>query len=67
MPKKCSCCGQVKPLGEFYKQAGGAQGRRGMCKECFYAAQRAYWARDPKVRERRRRILEWWREGGLGV
>jgi hypothetical protein len=30
-------------------------------------AQRGYWARDPKVQERRRQILEKWREEGLGV
>jgi hypothetical protein len=26
--KVCSRCGQKKPLSAFYKQAGGAQGRR---------------------------------------
>jgi hypothetical protein len=36
--KTCSKCAQEKPLGEFYEQAGGAQGRRGACKECFKAA-----------------------------
>jgi hypothetical protein len=28
MPKTCSRCGLEKPLNEFYKQVGGAQGRR---------------------------------------
>jgi hypothetical protein len=68
MPKKCSTCGQKKPLSAFYKQKGGAQGRRGMCsKECYRAAERASWARDPKVKARRREILERWRDEGLGV
>jgi hypothetical protein len=38
--KTCSRCGRRKPLGAFYKQQGGAQSRRGMCKECFRAAER---------------------------
>jgi hypothetical protein len=36
-----------------------------MCKEYFKAAQRAAWARDPKVQERRRQILDRWRDEGL--
>jgi hypothetical protein len=55
------------PLSAFYKQAGGAYGRRGMRKECYKAAERASWARDPKVQERRREILERWREQGLTI
>jgi hypothetical protein len=67
MPKTCSRSGLEKPLRDFYKQAGGAQGRRAMCKECYKAAQRAAWARNPKVQERRREILERWRDEGLGL
>jgi hypothetical protein len=33
--KRCSKCGQVKPLSEFYKCKGGVGGVRGDCKECF--------------------------------
>jgi hypothetical protein len=67
MPKTCSRCGLEKPLRDFYKQAGGAKGRRGMCKECYRAAQRASWAKNPKVLARRREILERWRDERLGV
>jgi hypothetical protein len=63
--KICSRCGKRKPLDAFYRQAGRAKGRRGACKVCYRAAQRAAWARDPKVQERRRQILEGWREEGL--
>jgi len=40
--KKCSKCGEVKPLDDFYKQPGltgarGADGRGGKCKECAKA------------------------------
>ena len=49
--KTCSRCGLKKPLRDFYRQAGGAQGRRGMCKECFRAAERAsYASKDSKTR-----------------
>jgi hypothetical protein len=65
MPKTCSRCGLEKPLSAFYKQAGGAHVRRGMCKECFRAAERVAYARDSRVQERLRQILERWREEGL--
>jgi hypothetical protein len=45
----CSTCGKRKPLDAFYKQIGGAQGRRGACREWPRAAERASWAKDPKV------------------
>jgi hypothetical protein len=54
--KVCSSCGQKKPLDAFYRQKGGAQGRRGRCKECYRAAQRAAWARDPGCRLAGRRF-----------
>jgi hypothetical protein len=63
--KVCSRCGEAKPLGEFYRQEGGAKGRRGMCKECFKAAQRVAWVRNPRVQARRREIMERWRDEGF--
>ena len=33
-PKKCSWCGQIKPLTKFYKKANAKDGRTGYCKEC---------------------------------
>jgi hypothetical protein len=48
--------------------AGGrSSGRRGVCKECFKAAQRVLWAKNPKIQARRREIVERWRNEGLGV
>jgi hypothetical protein len=47
------------------RNTGGARGRRGACKECFKAAQRAAWVRDPKVQGRQRQILERWRDERL--
>jgi hypothetical protein len=43
----------------------GAKERRGACKECYRAAQRASWARNPRVQARRREIVERWRDEGL--
>jgi hypothetical protein len=63
--KICSRCGKGKPLDAFYKQKGGGNGRRGMCKVCFRGAERAAYARDPEVQKRQRQILEKWREEGV--
>lgn len=32
--KKCGDCGLSKPVGDFYKNPKGTQGRDGYCKEC---------------------------------
>lgn len=34
-------------LSGFYKEKGGAQGRRGRCKECYRAAEGALWRARP--------------------
>jgi hypothetical protein len=65
--RTCSRCGKRKPLDAFYCQEGGAKGRRGACKVCYRAAERAAYARDPAVQARRREILERWRGEGLSV
>jgi hypothetical protein len=65
MPKTCSRCGLEKPLPDFYRQAGEAKGRRSRCKACYKELERKSYAQDPKVLERRRAILERWREEGL--
>lgn len=35
--KQCSVCGEVKPLGEYYKAPNCRDGRRSMCKACYRA------------------------------
>jgi hypothetical protein len=65
--KTCSRCGLEKPLRDFYKQAGGAKGRRTRCKACYKELERENYARDPEVQARRREILERWRDQGLSV
>ena len=43
--KRCSKCGEVKPLNEYYKEKGCRDGHRPDCKACFSARARA-WYRD---------------------
>lgn len=48
--KKCSRCGQAKPLDGFHRQAASRDGRAAACRECVakYVKER-YW-RDPERR-----------------
>lgn len=40
--KCCRVCGEVKPLAEFYRAAGNADGRENRCSECSRAANRQH-------------------------
>ncbi len=40
--KKCSKCGETKPLAEFHKNIGNADGHRGHCKRCRNATVKAW-------------------------
>lgn len=40
--KRCTICGKVKPLSEFYKNAGKKDGRRANCSECSRRYQREH-------------------------
>jgi hypothetical protein len=62
--KACSRGGRRKPLGAFYKQQGGAQSRRGMCKECFRAAERGCLC--PEIRRPKGRGGARLRSGAMG-
>lgn len=42
--KRCSKCGQIKPLSEFRPRAGSADGRRADCRECARQRDRSYYA-----------------------
>src|SRR5215471_17941042 len=54
--KRCKVCGETKPLDQFYKAAGMADGHRSDCIPCNLAAKHAQIARDPeKHRARARR------------
>ena len=54
--KRCSKCGAVKALDEFYAEPKGRDGRRPDCKACFKAAAAERYHRNPEpARDRARR------------
>ena len=55
--KRCTKCGEVKPLEAFHRQSGSRDGRRPECKVCNLARQAAARAVDPEAN--RRRVREW--------
>jgi hypothetical protein len=61
--KKCSKCGELKPLDQFYVAKGGRDGRRGDCKACF-AARHQRWYAGNKAKEIAR--VQAWRDANAG-
>jgi hypothetical protein len=60
--KKCSKCGVVQPLENFYKAKGTRDGRRGDCRACFRKrAQERY----PLVRDEAIERARKWREDNI--
>lgn len=47
MEKQCFCCGLTKPISDFYKHPGMADGYLGKCKECQKANTKAARERNP--------------------
>lgn len=68
--KKCTRCGLVKPLSEFYRQKAAKDGHASICKTCRADDARALYARrgeeirakERTAREEERRELAWYRE-----
>ena len=57
--KRCSGCGVVKPLGDFYRDRTKPDGRVSRCKECRSAYKRRYYEENrDKIAERSRRYYE---------
>jgi hypothetical protein len=42
--KRCKICGETKPLEDFYKAAGAADGHRGECKVCNLARKKQWYS-----------------------
>jgi 5-methylcytosine-specific restriction endonuclease McrA len=55
--KKCSKCGEIKPLESFYKFKLGKFGRQAECKPCSNARRRAFAATRPEAERESRK--EW--------
>lgn len=51
--KKCSKCGKVQPLNQFYRAKGTRDGLRGDCKVCFAARAQQRYASDPETAKAR--------------
>lgn len=60
--KRCSKCGEIRPLSEFYKAKGTRDGLRGDCRSCFQARAKA---RYPLVRDRAIVRSRQWREDNI--
>ena len=56
--KRCSKCGVVKPLDEYYTAMGGRDGRRGECTACFADRRRAAYDSATSVERVKRWRLE---------
>jgi hypothetical protein len=48
--KRCKHCGELKPLGDFYAEKSGREGKRPECKACT-AARRKQWYEHNRERE----------------
>lgn len=56
--KRCKVCGVEKPITEFYRAAGMADGHRSDCRECNLAARRERYLRDPEPARARTRAWQ---------
>lgn len=45
--KRCTKCGETKPLAAFHRDASSPDGHKRWCKACNNAAFREYYAREP--------------------
>src|SRR4051812_19338601 len=44
--KRCKICGVLKPLSEFYRAAGAADGHRSDCKPCNLARKKMWYSQN---------------------
>lgn len=59
MEKRCTKCGEIKDVGEFYKAKRTKDGLRPECKECSREVYKEYRENNPeKVRERSKKYRE---------
>lgn len=51
--KRCSMCGEVKPLTDFHRNRRMRDGRQSRCKRCNVLTNKAWYRENPDVRDRR--------------
>jgi hypothetical protein len=59
--KKCTCCGEIKPLDQFYTEKRAKDGKTSRCKVCLDIQKREYRATHKKERsehEKKRRLTD---------
>ena len=58
--KRCSHCGAVKPVSEFYRNTNNADNLQNICKACSKASSKAYYrlriAKERRLRDSKRRL-----------
>ena len=58
--KRCSHCGAVKPVSEFYRNTNNADNLQNSCKACSKASSKAYYrlriAKERRLRDSKRRL-----------
>ncbi len=58
--KRCSHCGAVKPVSEFYRNTNNADNLQNSCKACSKASSKAYYrlriAKERRLRDDKRRL-----------
>jgi hypothetical protein len=47
--KRCTKCGELKPLSAFYREKGGRDGHRGDCKACFAARAKRWYSENREL------------------
>jgi Autographiviridae endonuclease VII len=57
--KRCTVCGETKPLDAFYRSAGMRDGHRNDCKACNLAAKARRYAANPE--QMKARVRQWQR------
>lgn len=60
--KRCTKCGELKPLDEFYRNRSFGDGRQPSCKACFNITKKAYRDANP---EKTKRAAERWRAANI--
>ena len=65
--KKCTKCGEQKPLSEYYKNKSNKDGHQKRCKPCDIAHKKEAYQRDPQASAKKRFIQKLKRDYSLSL